>query len=91
MLATISLTDEERAAVSTPTVVVLPAPFGPSRPRTLPSATVRSTPASAVVAPKRFTSPSTTIASVMPARYAPAPTVPTDYAEGATPCPGRGS
>ena len=34
--------------------VVLPAPFGPSRPKTIPSGTSRSTPASAVVDPNRF-------------------------------------
>src|SRR5690348_2042991 len=47
------------------TTVVLPAPLGPSRPRTVPSATVRLTPSSAVVSPKRLTRPSTTMASVM--------------------------
>src|SRR4051812_38977984 len=47
------------------TTVVLPAPFGPSSPSTLPSATVRLTPSSAVVSPKRLTSPSTTMASVI--------------------------
>ena len=39
---------------STRTVVVLPAPFGPSRPSTVPSSTVRLTPCSARVSPKRF-------------------------------------
>src|SRR3712207_2824698 len=47
------------------TTVVLPAPLGPRSPRTEPSSTVRSTPPRAVVAPKRLTSPSTTIASLM--------------------------
>ena len=40
------------------TAVVLPAPFGPSRPNTVPMRTWRSTPASAVVSPKRLTRPS---------------------------------
>ena len=39
------------------TAVVLPAPFGPSRPRTVPAATVRSRPSSAVTLPYRFTRP----------------------------------
>ncbi len=39
--------------------VVLPAPFGPSRPKTIPSGTSRSTPASAVVDPNRLTTPPT--------------------------------
>ena len=47
------------------TTVVLPAPLGPRSPSTVPSGTDRSTPSRATVAPKRFTSPSTTIASVM--------------------------
>ena len=42
--------------------VVLPAPFGPSSPKTAPSGTSRSTPASACVSPKRFATPSTRIA-----------------------------
>jgi len=41
----------------TRTRVVLPAPFGPSRPNTAPSGTARSTPASATVAPKRLVTP----------------------------------
>ena len=36
------------SVVSTRTVVVLPAPLGPSSPSTVPFATVRSTPSSAV-------------------------------------------
>ena len=36
------------------TAVVLPAPFGPSNPMTSPSATERSSPASAVTSPYRF-------------------------------------
>ncbi len=43
---------------STRTAVVLPAPFGPSRARTLPRSAARSTPASAWVLPKRLVSPS---------------------------------
>ena len=43
----------------TRTSVVLPAPFGPSRPNTVPSGTIRSTPASAAVGPKLFVTPST--------------------------------
>src|SRR5258707_6403204 len=41
------------------TSVVLPAPFGPRRPNTMPSATSRSTPARAVVDPNRLTTPPT--------------------------------
>ena len=37
--------------------VVLPAPLGPSSPRTSPARSTRSTPSTAVVAPKRLTSP----------------------------------
>src|SRR5215207_881753 len=44
------------------TVVVLPAPFGPSSASTLPVASSRSTPSSARTAPKRLVSPSATIA-----------------------------
>ena len=40
------------------TAVVLPAPFGPSTPRTVARSTVRSTPRRASVAPNRFTRPS---------------------------------
>src|SRR5690242_13215340 len=39
--------------------VVLPAPFGPRRPKTMPSGTSRSTPARAVVDPNRLTTFST--------------------------------
>src|SRR5580658_8055220 len=39
---------------SMPTVVDLPAPFGPSRPSTAPGAAVNDTSATAVVLPKRF-------------------------------------
>jgi hypothetical protein len=45
------------------TAVVLPAPFGPSRPRTLPARAVKSTPHNARTGPYDFSSPSTTIAS----------------------------
>ena len=38
-------------------VVVLPAPFGPTRPNMLPRGTSRSTPATATTAPKRLASP----------------------------------
>ena len=41
------------------TRVVLPAPFRPRRPNTIPSGTSRSTPANAVVEPNRFTRPLT--------------------------------
>ena len=40
------------------TAVVLPAPFGPSSPRTDPVATPRSTPSSATTFPNRFEAPS---------------------------------
>ena len=40
------------------TAVVLPAPLGPSRPRTVPAGPSRSTPSSARSSPKRLTSPS---------------------------------
>src|SRR5690625_3164644 len=39
------------------TIVVLPAPFGPSTPRIAPVGTSRSTPSSAVVRPNRLTRP----------------------------------
>ena len=42
--------------------MVLPAPFGPSRPKTVPCGTSRSTPSSAASSPNRLTSPSTRIA-----------------------------
>jgi hypothetical protein len=50
------------SVASTRTAVVLPAPFGPSTPSTVPGRTARSTPASAVVVPNRLTSPSASIA-----------------------------
>jgi len=48
------------------TMVVLPAPLGPSRPRTVPGGTLRSTPDRASVSPKRLVSPSVMMVSVMP-------------------------
>src|SRR6266852_3926189 len=41
------------------TSVVLPAPFGPSRPNTIPPGTSSPAPSSATAAPKRLTTPST--------------------------------
>ncbi len=38
-------------------VVVLPAPFGPTRPKKLPGGTARFTPATAVLAPNRLHRP----------------------------------
>src|SRR5437899_8580842 len=49
---------------SSRTSVVLPAPLGPSSANTVPGGTSRSTPASALVAPKLFTKPSTRTAAV---------------------------
>src|SRR5579884_457333 len=43
-------------------VVVFPAPLGPRKPNTSPGATSKLTPRTASSSPKRFTSPSTTIA-----------------------------
>ena len=43
---------------STLTAVVLPAPLGPSTPRTVPSVTPKSTPSRACVVPNRFFKPS---------------------------------
>ena len=47
------------------TAVVFPAPLGPSRPSTVPVRAARSAPASAVVLPKRLTSPSASIAYII--------------------------
>ena len=44
------------------TVVVLPAPLGPSRPSTEPSGTTKDTPSTATVSPKCLTRPSASIA-----------------------------
>src|SRR4249920_3630882 len=49
--------------------VVLPAPFGPRRPKTMPSGTSRSTPARAVVDPNRLTTPRTPTAGGRPRRH----------------------
>ena len=51
------------SVVSTRTAVVLPAPLGPSRPRTVPAGASRSTPSSARTSPNDFTSPDTLIAA----------------------------
>ena len=50
---------------STRTAVVLPAPFGPSRARTVPGPAARSTPRSASVRPKRLVSPPASMVLVM--------------------------
>ena len=55
------------------TAVVLPAPFGPSSPSTLPVRAEKSTPHSARTEPYDFSRPSTTIASVMRSRLVGAP------------------
>src|SRR5882757_9824309 len=49
--------------VSIRIVVDLPAPLGPSSPRQIPSGTSRSSPSTAVIAPKRFTTPFSSIAA----------------------------
>jgi hypothetical protein len=46
------------------TVVVLPAPLGPSRPSTVAGSTVRSTPRNASVSPKLFFRPSASTANM---------------------------
>src|SRR5829696_4178574 len=79
------------------TTVVFPAPLGPSSPSTDPWGTVRSTPARAVVAPKRFARPSTTIASVMTGTLGPGgdssrplfAVGATDGGKRGVPCPSR--
>jgi hypothetical protein len=48
------------------TVVVLPAPFGPRRPKTMPSLSARSIPSTAVTVPKRFVRPSPRVAMTTP-------------------------
>ena len=55
-------------AVSSRIVVDLPAPLGPSRPTHVPSGTSRSRPSTAVIAPKRLTTPRRRMAR---ARHAP--------------------
>ncbi len=55
-------------------VVVFPAPFGPSRPKTVPCSTARSTPFTACTLPKDFFRPSVRmIASSMAAETIGAP------------------
>jgi hypothetical protein len=51
------------------TSVVLPAPFGPSRPNTIPAGTCSPAPSSATVAPKRLTTPSTRTAGTEEASW----------------------
>src|SRR6266550_4514459 len=51
--------------VSTFTVVVLPAPFGPSRENTVPARTSRSMPSSTVLSPYAFRSPETAITELV--------------------------
>jgi len=46
------------------TVVVLPAPLGPSRAKMVPSGTIRSMPSSTTLSPKDFCSPVTAIAGL---------------------------
>src|SRR5438128_131804 len=53
-----------RQVVRTRTVVDLPAPFGPSRPKTSLSRTAKSTPSSACTSPYRLWRPRTSIASM---------------------------
>jgi hypothetical protein len=56
-------------------VVVLPAPFGPSKPKNSPSLTVNDMPSTAVSSPNRFTRPSTS----MELSVIESPSVPTAY------------
>src|SRR3954447_17318203 len=57
-------------AVSIRIVVLLPAPLGPSRPTHVPTGTSRSRPATAVIGPKRFTTPRRRMArSLTPSQY----------------------
>src|SRR5690349_13532010 len=51
------------------TAVVFPAPFGPSRPRIVPSGTLRSSPSRALVEPNDFRNPSASTATSMVKRY----------------------
>src|SRR5690348_6735936 len=53
------------SVVSTFTAVVFPAPFGPSREKTVPAGTSRSMPSSTVLSPYAFRSPETAIAEVL--------------------------
>src|SRR4051812_24923584 len=64
--ATVALPESGlRRVVSTRTAVVLPAPFGPSSPSTLPGATSRSTPSSARTSPKLLTRPVAVMAGAL--------------------------
>ncbi|HEX3388417.1 MAG TPA: hypothetical protein VHT94_05200 [Streptosporangiaceae bacterium] len=47
-------------------VVVLPAPFGPTKPQTEPTGMARSTPSTTVRRPKRFVSPAVDTAREAP-------------------------
>ncbi len=51
--------------VSTFTVVVLPAPFGPSREKTVPAGTSRSMPSRTILSPYAFRSSETAIAELL--------------------------
>src|SRR6516225_5641431 len=51
--------------VRTLTVVVLPAPFGPSMEKTDPAATSKSMPSSTILSPYAFRSPETAIAELL--------------------------
>ena len=57
----------ESRVVRIRTAVVLPAPLGPSTPRTVPGAASRSTPSSARTSPNDLTRPLTEIAGSLPA------------------------
>jgi hypothetical protein len=57
------------------TVVVLPAPLGPSKPRTVPGGTAKLTWSTAVFSPKRLTR---SIASIAGVDMAPTVSAPTD-------------
>src|SRR5687767_13587999 len=57
-------------AVSAFIVVDLPAPFGPRRPTHLPNGTSRSRPSTAVIGPKRLTSPRRLIADTITSQRA---------------------
>src|SRR3954452_8066977 len=59
----------ERSVERMRTVVVLPAPLGPSTPRTVPGAASSSTPSSARTSPNDFTRPCTEIAASKPAGF----------------------
>src|SRR5205823_8572366 len=55
--------------VSTRTVVVLPAPLGPSSPSTVPAGTAKSIPSSATTSPKCLRRPSTTMTGAVPPSF----------------------